>query len=65
MQLAFKYRIYPSSEQKVYLEKQFGCCRFVYNYFLNMCSENKNNLVPSLKTKQVNTSYRLSVKLIK
>lgn len=38
MQLTFKYRIYPSNEQKDFLSKQFGCCRFVYNHFLHMCS---------------------------
>ena len=28
---AYKYRIYPNNEQKVQIEKTFGCCRFVYN----------------------------------
>ena len=28
---ALKVRIYPSEEQKVILNKTFGCCRFVYN----------------------------------
>lgn len=42
MQLSFKYRIYPSDDQKEFFNKQFGCCRFVYNYFLNLCSENKS-----------------------
>ena len=31
---AYKYRIYPNKEQRVFLERTFGCCRFVYNYFL-------------------------------
>ena len=31
---AYKYRIYPSAEQKVLFEKTFGCCRFVYNQIL-------------------------------
>lgn len=38
MQLTFKYRIYPSDLQKEYLAKQFGCCRYVYNHFLEVCS---------------------------
>ena len=29
---AYKYRIYPTEEQKVMLAKTFGCCRFVYNW---------------------------------
>lgn len=29
-----KYRIYPNRKQRMFLERTFGCCRFVYNYFL-------------------------------
>ena len=29
---AYKYRIYPTEEQKVMLAKTFGCCRYVYNW---------------------------------
>jgi len=32
---AFKYEINPSLEQKVQLNKTFGCVRFVYNWGLN------------------------------
>jgi len=32
----YKYRIYPNEEQKVQINKTFGCCRFVYNHFLAM-----------------------------
>ena len=32
----YKYRIYPSDKQKRTLEKYFWCCRFVYNYMLDM-----------------------------
>ncbi|SFP98572.1 putative transposase [Caldicoprobacter faecalis] len=31
---AYKYRIYPSDKQKEFLEKIFGCCRFVWNKML-------------------------------
>lgn len=31
----YEYRIYPTKEQELFLQKQFGCCRFVYNYFLD------------------------------
>jgi len=31
---AYKYRLYPNKEQRVLLEKHFGCNRFVYNHFL-------------------------------
>ncbi|MBE9187686.1 transposase [Microcoleus sp. LEGE 07076] len=36
---AFKYRIYPTSEQSVLLAKSFGCTRWFYNYALNLTSE--------------------------
>ena len=35
MEKAYKYRIYPNKGQKELLAKTFGCCRFVYNHFLN------------------------------
>lgn len=31
---AYKIRIYPNTQQIEQIEKTFGCCRFVYNYFL-------------------------------
>jgi len=32
---AYKFRIYPTEEQKVLIAKTIGCCRFVYNFFLH------------------------------
>ncbi len=29
------FRLYPNKEQKILIEKSFGCSRFIYNYFLN------------------------------
>lgn len=34
MNKAYKYRIYPNSEQKIFLAKTFGCVRFIYNKML-------------------------------
>ena len=31
---AYKYRIYPNSEQALLIEKHFGCTRFVFNWAL-------------------------------
>ena len=31
---AYKFRLYPNKEQEAQLAKTFGCCRFVYNYYL-------------------------------
>ena len=45
---SFKYRIYPTDEQKILLSKHFGVKRFVWNYFLEerkkVYLENKQNL---------------------
>jgi putative transposase len=32
---AYKYRFYPTAEQKIMLTQTFGCCRFVYNWGLS------------------------------
>lgn len=34
MNKAYKFRIYPTSEQQVMLAKTFGCVRFIYNRML-------------------------------
>ena len=34
---AYKYRIYPTDEQKPVLEQHFGNCRWFWNYALNRC----------------------------
>ncbi|WPF88670.1 IS200/IS605 family element RNA-guided endonuclease TnpB [Cyanobacterium aponinum AL20118] len=36
---AYKYRIYPTDEQKVLLAKTFGCCRWFYNFALDLTNE--------------------------
>ena len=33
---AFKFRIYPTTEQATLINKTLGSARFVYNYFLNL-----------------------------
>ena len=35
MMVAYKYRIYPNKEQRIYFAKCFGCVRFVYNRMLS------------------------------
>ena len=32
---AYKFRIYPNEEQKIFFSKTFGCVRLVYNLMLN------------------------------
>ena len=31
MNIAYRFRIYPTRDQEVLLAKTFGCCRFLYN----------------------------------
>jgi putative transposase len=33
MEYSYKFRIYPSEEQKDLIAKTFRCCRYVFNYF--------------------------------
>ena len=35
LNIAYRFRIYPTEEQKILLGKTFGCCRFLYNQMLN------------------------------
>jgi putative transposase len=60
---SYKFRLYPTEGQEIFLAKHFGCCRFVYNHFLEKRTikyqetkksstylENQNQL-PELKSK--------------
>lgn len=33
--MSYKYRVYPTKEQRVLLSKHFGCSRWIYNYALD------------------------------
>ena len=48
---AFRFRIYPTSEQKVLLGKTFGCCRLVFNHFLNLSTKKYDEEKITLKYK--------------
>ena len=39
MYRAYKFRLYPTQEQQIALAKSFGCCRWFWNYSLNLCQE--------------------------
>ncbi len=34
MEYSYKFRLYPNEEQINLIERTFGCCRYVYNYYL-------------------------------
>ncbi len=39
MEYSYKLRLYPNGEQINLIERTFGCCRYVYNYYLAMRQE--------------------------
>lgn len=42
MEYSYKFRIYPTREQENLIQRTFGCCRFVYNYYLAKRSDAYN-----------------------
>lgn len=40
MYKTFRFRLYPNDNQIILINKTFGCYRFIYNYFLNICKDN-------------------------
>jgi putative transposase len=62
MHKSFKYRIYPTDDQKLFLAKQFGATRFVYNYFL---ANRKNEYLNGNKHTNFNSDCLLLTKLKK
>ena len=44
---SYRLRLYPTNSQKEFLARQFGCCRLVYNYMLELkqkCFKEGNKL---------------------
>ena len=39
MEYSYKFRLYPNRNQINLIERTFGCCRYVYNYYLVMRQE--------------------------
>ena len=37
---AYKFRLYPTDDQKILINKTLGCKRFVYNHYLNYLKDN-------------------------
>ncbi|MBE9202455.1 transposase [Synechocystis salina LEGE 06099] len=36
---ATRFRLYPTTEQELHFRRSFGCCRFAYNFALNLVNE--------------------------
>ena len=47
---AYKFRLYPNNEQKLLINKTFGCTRLVYNYYLHKKQELYKNEKKSIST---------------
>ena len=41
MYKAYKFRLYPDNNQEELINKNFGCNRFVYNYYLDKIKKDK------------------------
>jgi putative transposase len=39
---SYKLELKPNKQQKILLDKHFGCNRFIYNYFLNQRKDEYN-----------------------
>ena len=57
--LAFRYRIYPNDDQKLLINKTFGCVCFVYNIILYTANKiyeetEKNKIITSASLKKEN-----------
>lgn len=52
MERAYKFTIYPNKKQKELLAKTFGCCRFVYNHYLDKRMELHKTLNTTLSYNQ-------------
>lgn len=59
MYRAYKFRLYPNSNQQILISKTFGCTRLVYNHFLTACKENgyKKAFTMCGELKELYTSY--------
>lgn len=57
MKKGYKVKIYPNKQQQQWLLQQMGCCRYVYNYFLNLKKETY------LKTGEILTYCKMSKQL--
>ena len=62
MEKAYKFRIYPNKQQEILIQKTFGSCRFVFNYYLakriEMYKNNKSSLNYNACSKELTTLKR-------
>ena len=78
MYQAYKFRIYLTAEQQTYFAGAFGCCRWFWNYSLNLCQQTYKDtgkglsrgaiqgLLPILKKEYpwLNSAYSQSLQVV-
>ena len=58
MYRAYKFRLYPNDKQQELLNKSFGCCRYIHNYYLNKINqEGYQNAYILIKDYTTNLKY--------
>jgi Transposase and inactivated derivatives len=58
MKLRYRYRIYPTDQQKGLVSRLFGCCRVVFNDALAYCKQEYQN--GNKKPSSIELSKRLT-----
>ena len=64
MERGYKYRIYPTPEQEVLIQKTFGCVRFVFNHFLALRKELYETEKKSLSYNECSAILTLMINII-
>ena len=61
----YKYRAYPNKKQKEFFEKTFGCCRFVFNYYLYANKKKRAGCQGTLKYSEASRDLSANLKKTK
>jgi len=54
---AYKYRIYPDQNQKIFFAKSFGCCRFIFNKALEYKKSSYESSKTNISLNTLNSSW--------
>ena len=54
---AYKYRIYPNQNQKIFFAKSFGCCRFIFNKALEYKKSSYESSKTNISLNTLNSSW--------